>query len=365
MKSEISERADFSGIRYAQCWEDADVLVEALDPKPEHACISIASAGDNTLALVARGPRKVIALDLSAAQLACLALRVAAFRVLTHRELLELLGVRGCENRLALYERCRRAMGRQELRYWDERKTLIERGVAHAGKFERYFELFRRRVLPLMHGRKTVEQLLTRRTPEEREEFYERTWNTFRWRAMFRIFFSRWVMGRAGRDPEFFRYVEGSVADRILERTRYALVNLDPEDNPYLQWILCGTFRMTLPFALREENFESVRKNLGCLEWRRQSLGELLNEKGEDKFDRFNLSDIFEYMPRESFESLLESIAARSNTGARLAYWNMLTPRSRPDSLKTRIASMPDRSRELFQKDKAWFYSAFVLEEIV
>lgn len=365
MKSEISERADFSGIRYAQCWEDADVLVEALDPRPGQVCVSIASAGDNTLALVARGPRRVIAIDLSAAQLACLALRVAAFRVLSHREMLELLGVRECAGRLALYERCRRELPREEAGFWDARRPWIERGVAHAGKFERYFDLFRRRVLPLMHGRNTVEQLLACRPIEEREEFYERTWNTFRWRWMFRIFFSRFVMGRAGRDPEFFRYVEGSVADRILARTRYALVNLNPAENPYLQWILCGTYRSALPFALREENFESIRRNLDCLEWRRQSLDDLLDEGSDGRFDRFNLSDIFEYMPRASFVSLLERIARRANPGARLAYWNMLAPRSRPDSLKARIASLPDRSRELFEKDKAWFYSAFVLEEIV
>ena len=30
--------------------------------------------------------------------------------------------------------------------------------------------------------------------------------------AMFRMFFSRTVMGRFGRDPSFFRYVEGDVA---------------------------------------------------------------------------------------------------------------------------------------------------------
>ena len=30
MKSEAAEHADFSRIRYAQVWEDADVLVEAL-----------------------------------------------------------------------------------------------------------------------------------------------------------------------------------------------------------------------------------------------------------------------------------------------------------------------------------------------
>jgi S-adenosylmethionine-diacylglycerol 3-amino-3-carboxypropyl transferase len=83
-EGEIAERADFSGIRYAQCWEDADVLLAALEPGPGRRCLSIASAGDNTLAMLCRDPESVLALDLSPAQLACLELRVAAYRELQH-----------------------------------------------------------------------------------------------------------------------------------------------------------------------------------------------------------------------------------------------------------------------------------------
>src|SRR3954453_624040 len=90
--SEAAANADFSEIRYAQCWEDADVLLEGLDVRPGDVCLSIAWAGDNSLALLTRNPGRVIALDLSRAQLACLALRVAAYHELTHPELLELIG---------------------------------------------------------------------------------------------------------------------------------------------------------------------------------------------------------------------------------------------------------------------------------
>src|SRR5215470_12782374 len=92
MRSEASERADFSGIRYAQCWEDSDILIAALEPGPGKRCLSIASAGDNTLALLSRDPESVLALDLSPAQLACLELRMAGYRALQHRELLALIG---------------------------------------------------------------------------------------------------------------------------------------------------------------------------------------------------------------------------------------------------------------------------------
>ena len=62
--SEIAGKASFDEIRYAQCWEDADVLLQGLDVQPGDHCLSIASAGDNSLSLLARGAGKVVALDL-------------------------------------------------------------------------------------------------------------------------------------------------------------------------------------------------------------------------------------------------------------------------------------------------------------
>src|SRR5712691_10658378 len=104
MRSEITARAAFTQIRYAQCWEDADVLLAGLAIQPGDVCLSIASAGDNTLSLLTRNPGRVIALDVSTAQLACLELRVATYRVLDHGELLELLGSRPSQRRLTLYQ---------------------------------------------------------------------------------------------------------------------------------------------------------------------------------------------------------------------------------------------------------------------
>jgi S-adenosylmethionine-diacylglycerol 3-amino-3-carboxypropyl transferase len=361
MRSEARERADFSGIRYAQCWEDADVLLEALEPGPGKRCLSIASAGDNTLALLAHGPQRVIAIDLSPAQLACLELRVAAYRALQHQDLLALIGSIPHSNRRLLFEACRPHLSGASLRFWLDHSTLIDAGIGSGGKFERYFATFRRRILPLVHTRARVRELLQPRSREERIALYSR-WNTLRWKLLFRIFFSRRVMGRMGRDPEFFRYVEGSVADRVLARTQYAMTELAPAENPYLQWILTGEHNGVLPFALREENFEPIRRNLDALEWRCCALEEALD--GAEKFDCFNLSDIFEYMSLQACEQLLRLIVGSSRSGARLAYWNMLAPRCRPESMAALLGPLPELSASLFKKDKAFFYSAFVVEEV-
>lgn len=365
MSSEAASRADFSGIRYAQCWEDADILLDALDITPGETALSIASAGDNTLSLLTRQPGRVVALDLSPAQLCCLELRVAAYRTLAHAELLELLGSRPSTRRPELYARLRPALGNDARRFWDALPAAIEAGVGSAGKFERYFRMFRRGLLPLVHRRRSVEHLLVPATRDERIAYYDRHWSNLRWRLLFRIFFSKTVMGRLGRDPAFFRYVDVPVAERIAARARYAITDLDPTENPYLQWILTGTHGPALPHALRPENFELIRDNLERLEWRLQSVEDFLDEAGPRSIDAFNLSDIFEYVSEDNAEHMLCDIATAGRPGARLAYWNMLAPRSRPESMADSIAPLPDLSARLFAKDKAFFYSAFVVEEVL
>lgn len=364
MSTEAAARSDFSFIRYAQCWEDADILLEALDVGEGDVCLSIASAGDNSLSLLSRGPARVIAVDVNPAQLACLALRVAAYRVLEHHELLQLVGSRPCADREALYRRCRRALESGPRDFWDSHPELVRAGVGGAGKFERYFAVFRNKVLPWIHPRHRVDRLLAGGTLEERRRFYAERWDNRRWSLLFRVFFSRLVMGRMGRDPAFFRYVEGSVARRILSRAEHALTELDPAANPYLQWILTGRHTTALPHALRRENFDAIRDNLDRLEWRCMSIEEFLASESELRFDCFNLSDIFEYMSDESFHQMLAALTARARVGARIAYWNMLVPRSRPPELAHALAPRRELAERLHRRDKAFFYSRFVVETV-
>jgi S-adenosylmethionine-diacylglycerol 3-amino-3-carboxypropyl transferase len=365
MPSEAASHADFSAIRYAQCWEDADILMEGLGIRPGDTCLSIASAGDNSLAMLALGAGRVIALDLNPVQLACLELRVAAYRELSHPELLELIGSRPSTRRGDLYRRCRPLLSSDARAFWDVHSAEVEAGIGGAGKFERYFDLFRERIMPLVHSRSTIEQLLDGGDLATRERFYRAEWDTWRWRLLFRVFFSRFVMGRLGRDPSFFRYVEGSVADRILARTRHALTALNPADNPYLQWILTGRHTNALPFALRPENFEAIRANLDRLEWHCLPLETFLEQEAVASIDRFNLSDIFEYMSGENYHRLLERLVRSGRSGGRMVYWNMLAPRRRPVAMADRLSPLTDLSTRLFLQDKAFFYSDFVVEEII
>ena len=365
MTSEVSIKADFSLIRYAQCWEDADILLAALRIQAHHVCLAIASAGDNVLAMASQGPQRIIALDLNPAQLACLALRVAAYRVLDYPAVLGFIGARPSERRLDFYERCRPQLTLAEQRFWDANAAGLAQGFGTIGKFERYLRLFGRRLLPLLETAQARREVLQPHTVVQRQAFYAQTWDNWRWRALFNLFFSRRVMGWLGRDPQFFTYVETNVAAHIRARTAYALTTLDPTANPYLQWILLGQYGAALPYALRAEQFAAIRANLDRIEWRCQALEDFLQGCTPQTIDGYNLSDIFEYMSLANYHALLAQLVQAGRKEGRLVYWNMLAPRRRPVTMAQQLCPLDDLAQPLYARDKAFFYSAFVVEEII
>ena len=84
----------------------------------------------------------------------------------------------------------------------------------------------------------------------------------------------------------------------------------------------------------------------------------------ERGFDGFNLSDIFEYMDEKMTRRVYGELLRAARPGARLVYWNMLVPRSCPPDLRDRITEVEDESRKHFESDRAFFYSAFHVDEV-
>ena len=79
----------------------------------------------------------------------------------------------------------------------------------------------------------------------------------------------------------------------------------------------------------------------------------------------FNLSDIFEYMSPDVFADVYGHILASANPGARLVYWNMMASRCVPPAFANRIIRQKALADRLKQEDKAFFYSDFVVEDVI
>lgn len=359
----VVPEADFSFVRYANCWEDADLLLSGLRPAKGTRMLSIASAGDNALSLVGAGA-EVVAVDLNASQVACTLLRREAIRLLSREAFLAFAGVLPGHGRLATYAQVRGALPEVAQQYWDQHAAAITHGFIHAGKFENYFRLFRRRIMPLIHRRRTLDALLEHKTLDARRMFFRSRWDVWRWRWLFKVFFSRFVMGRLGRDPAFFEHVEGDVAQRIMGRTEYALTALDPSANPYLTYILKGNFGDCMPDYLNPVPYEAIKANIDNLHVVHGAIDSVAYQYGPDAFDGFNLSDIFEYLSLEQCQHVYGHLLGSARRGARFAYWNMLVPRSCPEAFSGEVTALAAEADTLFKKDRAFFYSRFVLEEV-
>ena len=384
MKSEVKEnRVDFSLIRYSQCWEDTEVLLESLNIQENDICFGILSAGDNVFSMLAENPEKVVALDISFPQIALAKLKKEVFNSFSYDEMLEFMGVTKSDRRIEMYDRIKENLDKEVKEYWDFNREAIENGIIHTGKFEKFFKIFREKILPFVHNRKRVEKLLEDKPEQERVDYDDKYWNKFRWKLMFKLFFSKYIVGKLGRDKEFFRYAEKNISEEMKERSRYALCELSPHENPYINYILTGNYRKDcLPYFLRKENFDKIRKNIHKVEIIQSSVEEYL-DKIDFKIDKFNLSDIFEYMSVENYSKLMEKIYDNANEDALLTYWNLIVERNseKLDYKKTdseiavngkeknvdgkKFERMKELDSRLHKRDMTFFYTDFVVEKVI
>ena len=363
VKSEVEDYAKFNIIRYAQVWEDADILIEALDINEDDNILSIASAGENALSLLIKNPKKVYAIDLNLNQIACVELKKVAYKYLDYDECMKLIGVFDCDDRLKIYEKIKENLGENAKEYFTKNIDLIKNGIIHEGKFENYFHIFGKKVLPLIHSKKIREELFVEKDKEKRIEFYNNEWDNHRWTLLCKIFFSKTVMGKLGRDKAFFRYVKLNVPDHVLNRTKHALTELDPSENSYLHYIVEGKYKDVLPVAYRKENFEIIKKNIDKLVLLTESVETFIERDDIDYISKYNLSDIFEYMDDTQMCKIYEKMLTKSKSGTRIAYWNMLADKQISKYFDN-LEYKEKESEELFKKDKAFFYSKFIIEEI-
>lgn len=282
MRSEIEQYTDFDIIRYAQCWEDADILLEALNIQEGGRYVSIGSAGDNSFAMLAKNPDCVMAIDLNGIQLFCIELRKEAYRMLDYDTFLYFAGItdRDYDVREKIYVKIRHGMSEACQNYWNLHMDSIRKGFIHCGKFENYFRLFRTYVLPLVHTEQEKHDFFLERTYDERKQFYNKVWNNKRWRCLFSLFFSRYFLGKMGRDKAFFRYVDGKVSSRILKRIEQGIFDVSMNKTPYLHYVFYGNYEMNnLPFSYRRENYDLIKRNVDRLVIRNQCIEEFLAEQ--------------------------------------------------------------------------------------
>ncbi|MNJ91930.1 hypothetical protein D3C87_95850 [compost metagenome] len=357
----LTDKVSFELIRYANCWEDADVLLKGLNPEENKRFLSVASAGDNSFSLLVSNPELVVAVDVNQNQLFLVELKREAIRQLEYEEVLQFLGFRPCDNRKELYNRLREYLPVKTQFYWDRHLEQLLKGIIHEGKFERYFQFFADRILPWIHTKKRVTDLLAEKSIEDQETYFTKKWNNWRWKFLFKLFFSKKIMGKYGRDPEFLKQVDVHVGKTIYDKASVHLKSKSAQRNFILNYNLTGDFGNLLPHYLEPHHYEKVKANLDKLHVFRGFAEDAIAEYGT--FDYMNLSNIFEYMTPEQFETVAKGLLNGLNPGGKLAYWNLMVTRSIARQFSNEVKNHEQLSNHLSAEDKGFFYQQFHLDQ--
>jgi S-adenosylmethionine-diacylglycerol 3-amino-3-carboxypropyl transferase len=308
----------------------------------------------------------VTAIDLSAPQIALAKLKLVAAQHLELDRFRSFLGVGPIGQRVFLYHELRSHLDEQTRTFWDAREAWIREGILACGKFEKYLSTFRTRLLPLVHRRSAIEGLMACQTLVDQRRYFDEKWDSFRWRALFRVFFSQAVMQRTGRSAAQFAHVDGPVSKAFMARAEHALTELSVGDNPFLQWMLLGAYadvENSQPY-LSQAGHAALAEAADRIHFVHDDLVGHLRSCQPGTYTAFNLSDVPEYLSEAETAELLGACVSASGSGARMAYWNLLVPRHRPESMADQLDRDEELAARLLRSDRAFVYGGFHVETV-
>jgi S-adenosylmethionine-diacylglycerol 3-amino-3-carboxypropyl transferase len=375
-KQDRISRSELPGCRedrlfFAQVREDPRLEIEALAPLDGANIVVVSSGGCTALSLLAAGAGHVTAVDLNASQNHLVELKVAALRWLTMPEIMSFFGVaRGTpQRRIRTYGTIRPLLSERAAEFWDAHEELLGRGALACGVSEQFISVVVKAVKLFIHGRRKIERLLSLDSLEEQREFFDREWNTRRWRLLFPTLLNRWTFNRA-YDPAFFRGVENpSFAAHFRRLVEHALCDVPVRSNYFLHQMLLGTYPNRVPDGvppyLERTQREVLRARLDRLELVDSGYGEYLATRAESSIDALALSNICEWLDQAGIGQLFDQVVRVARPGARFCFRNFVGHTEIPERFRDVIVEDQGAGRAAILRDRSCLQSRIVICRIV
>lgn len=348
-------------IRYSQVWEDQELLREALSVGRGDQVLSIASAGCNALALSLQQPKRVVALDISSAQLALTELKLKGIELLSHNEFLGLMGFLPYKSQY--FEKVEPALSEAARFYWRGHSSCLEEGLIHCGRLDQFFTRWAREHLNQFLDSTVLKAFL--HNDSRAETSVLNAIKSADFELDFKKYYSEENIAAKGRDPTQFKYVaKQALEEGLLQRFRELMCSARRQNNHYLQYILTGQYTspQCLPLYAEESVFSTLKKRVSRIELVCDSLEAYLDRLPDASFNCANLSNVFEYMSESETDALLALLAKKIKPGGRIAYWNLFCPRRSSANLSNVWQHETEMSHRLHLNDSNWFYTAFHVE---
>ena len=358
MKKETDQVSLFKLV-FTHNWEDPESDHAALKIKNDDAVLAITSGGCNVLGFLLYNPAVIYSIDINPTQSYLLELKIAAIKCLDFDEFISFAGLKENNNRLSLYKGMKPFLSKEALEFWNAHQKLLTNGFIMNGKYERFIQLAGK-FIHLLQGKKRVQGLLREKSKSEQEIYFDRIWNTKRFRYLFTILFNKRILAKRGLVADYFHFDDGSksFAESFYNRSKKAFRNIPVTGNYFLSLYLLGKYSndKEVPAYLKRENFELIKSSVDRIKIITAEAQGWIDTMPDESIDCFALSNICELMSEKDTHRLFSAVYRTARARARIIFRNLMIPRDVPDTLKNEIVKDASLSKHIFDTDRSFVY---------
>ncbi|HTP75977.1 MAG TPA: DUF3419 family protein [Rhizomicrobium sp.] len=367
----------FQGFVYNQIWEDPDVDLAALELKPHHRLLTIASGGCNVLNYLAANPAKIIAVDLNPNHVALTKLKLSALQNLpSYEEFFRFFGqANDRANRTAYDDFLSKRLDRETRQYWDKqiplrgrRINMFARNLYRYGLLGRFIGVLH--TVAKLHGKK-LEPILAARTPAEQRRMFERhIAPLFDYKSIRMLSKSPVSLYALGIPPAQYDELVAAGDPIAVLRERVERLACDfPIHENYFAWQAFGRGydlenRTAVPAYLQADTYEVIRTRTDKVEVHHASLTEFLAAQPANSMHRYVLLDAQDWMNSEQITALWREIDRTADTrDARVIFRtagpDSPLPRKLPPDVLAPWQYLESESRAWHARDRSSIYGGF------
>ncbi|GAB2625625.1 hypothetical protein GCM10027035_21640 [Emticicia sediminis] len=347
----------FEKINYSACNEDSESERKVLRLTTDDVVLCITGSGARPLDLLVDNPKKIISVDFNATQNHLLALKIAAYKSLNYTEFKSFIGLENKFSRRDLYTKLSHLLSVEAKNYWYKNFNLIENGLLYCGTWERFLRMMAKAAF---FRKKDIEKLMASETLEIQQEFWAKHWDNTIWKSFLKLVSNRFLWTKIIREPGALLIPqEFDVYEYMRSRMNHLANNHLLRTNHFANLLFYGEYKpdCLLPLHLREENFESIKKQIHKIEIITDSLLNVLdNQQLTESITAYSLSDFSSYADTKMYDEIWTKIIQHSTNGTKFCERFFLVKRQ-PEILHQQIERDYLLEKQLSDQDLTAIYT--------
>jgi S-adenosylmethionine-diacylglycerol 3-amino-3-carboxypropyl transferase len=308
---------------YGISQEDVNSEFKALEIAPRDSLICIGSGGEIPLNMAALQDLNILAVDNAVNQIRLCRIKQAAASVMDPIKGASFLGYMDMpsEQRENVFRHeIRSLLPLEDSLFWDRHSFAIKKGVINAARFEKYIQKFSALGRSIL-GTKNLYRLFECNTIEEQKTVFDQRMTGPLLRIIFEVVFHPRIYKNRGIDPTgLIHSGTHNIAQFFFNRFRNFCCNTMARKNFHLQYLFFNhcIFQEALPEFLQPALHEKFVKNSGCIKYQVTALDEALKNSKAGQFNKIHLSNIGDWMSKDSMTQLFGLIRDKTLPGARV-----------------------------------------------